>query len=386
MMFGIAWMPAGDDHPGGQPEDDDQTAGQARSRRAQCGVATPGHLGDAMPGDHEESHSRGGAGVSVMSLVRFFRSRCARSGSKRRGSVLAHIRRGTGSDPPNDHRRVTSSWTGEAPGTPRREHEVTLVSNRPFRRTAIWRTTFHRVPRGQPNRRCRRPQPLTPPSPGGQSTTPATTDRPTAPVAVAAPSGALQLVADDRSGAAGQAVAGAVDRAARPRLRAGADRRHGGLGEEPGDRPGRLPGGGVAADHRPGDRQRRRGPDGRRDRRRDHQPAASPTRSATSCSRSACRPSWPRWRPGTWRRSAPTSPTPSPRWSTSCSTSPKLATVWNNANATAHTKFVQIMQGTSPGKLHTVNVDLSSAVTADQAEAGDRPACPGRRRFPTFRW
>jgi hypothetical protein len=43
--------------------------------------------------------------------------------------------------------------------------------------------------------------------------------------------------------------------------------------------------------------------------------------------------------------------------------SPKLATVWDNANAKAHSDFVQIMQGTSPGKLHTVNVDLSSAVT-----------------------
>jgi len=43
--------------------------------------------------------------------------------------------------------------------------------------------------------------------------------------------------------------------------------------------------------------------------------------------------------------------------------SPKLATLWNNANAKAHSDFVQIMQGTSPGKLHTVNVDLSSAVT-----------------------
>jgi hypothetical protein len=43
--------------------------------------------------------------------------------------------------------------------------------------------------------------------------------------------------------------------------------------------------------------------------------------------------------------------------------SPKLATVWNNANAKAHSDFVQIMQGKSPGELHTINVDLSSAVT-----------------------
>lgn len=44
-------------------------------------------------------------------------------------------------------------------------------------------------------------------------------------------------------------------------------------------------------------------------------------------------------------------------------TSPKLATLWNNANAKAHSDFVQIMQGNSPGRLHTVNIDLSSAVT-----------------------
>ena len=43
--------------------------------------------------------------------------------------------------------------------------------------------------------------------------------------------------------------------------------------------------------------------------------------------------------------------------------SPKLATLWDNANATLHTKFVQIMQGEDPGKLHTLNVDLSGAVT-----------------------
>ena len=43
--------------------------------------------------------------------------------------------------------------------------------------------------------------------------------------------------------------------------------------------------------------------------------------------------------------------------------SPKLATIWDNANATMHTKFVQVMQGESPGKLHALNVDLSEAVT-----------------------
>lgn len=43
-------------------------------------------------------------------------------------------------------------------------------------------------------------------------------------------------------------------------------------------------------------------------------------------------------------------------------TSPQVATIWNNANATLHTKFVQIMQGQDPGKLHSLNVDLSAAV------------------------
>ena len=42
--------------------------------------------------------------------------------------------------------------------------------------------------------------------------------------------------------------------------------------------------------------------------------------------------------------------------------SPKLATIWDNANATLHTKFVQVMHGESPGTLHTLNVDLSAAV------------------------
>ncbi len=44
--------------------------------------------------------------------------------------------------------------------------------------------------------------------------------------------------------------------------------------------------------------------------------------------------------------------------------SPKLAEIWNQANARAHTAFVQIMQGQNPGRLNSINVDLSSAVTA----------------------
>src|ERR1700712_4836401 len=41
--------------------------------------------------------------------------------------------------------------------------------------------------------------------------------------------------------------------------------------------------------------------------------------------------------------------------------SPKVATIWDKANAALHTKFVQVMQG-QDGELHTLNVDLSSAV------------------------
>ncbi|MET0866030.1 MAG: hypothetical protein ABWZ98_16990 [Nakamurella sp.] len=42
--------------------------------------------------------------------------------------------------------------------------------------------------------------------------------------------------------------------------------------------------------------------------------------------------------------------------------SPKVATIWDKANAALHTKFVQVMQG-QDGELHTLNVDLSSAVS-----------------------
>ena len=42
--------------------------------------------------------------------------------------------------------------------------------------------------------------------------------------------------------------------------------------------------------------------------------------------------------------------------------SPKVATIWDKANAALHTKFVQVMQG-QDGQLHTLNVDLSSAVS-----------------------
>jgi len=41
--------------------------------------------------------------------------------------------------------------------------------------------------------------------------------------------------------------------------------------------------------------------------------------------------------------------------------SPKVADIWDRANAALHAKFVQVMQG-EDGKLHTLNVDLSSAV------------------------
>lgn len=48
--------------------------------------------------------------------------------------------------------------------------------------------------------------------------------------------------------------------------------------------------------------------------------------------------------------------------------SPKLATIWNDANAKAHTAFVKVMQGEDPTKLHSINVDLSSAVAAVKAK------------------
>lgn len=41
--------------------------------------------------------------------------------------------------------------------------------------------------------------------------------------------------------------------------------------------------------------------------------------------------------------------------------SPQAATIWDKANAALHTKFVQVMQG-QDGQLHSLNVDLSSAV------------------------
>jgi hypothetical protein len=41
--------------------------------------------------------------------------------------------------------------------------------------------------------------------------------------------------------------------------------------------------------------------------------------------------------------------------------SPKVADIWDRANAALHGKFVQVMQG-QDGELHTLNVDLSSAV------------------------
>ena len=42
--------------------------------------------------------------------------------------------------------------------------------------------------------------------------------------------------------------------------------------------------------------------------------------------------------------------------------SPKVADIWDKANAALHAKFVQVMQG-QDGELHTLNVDLSSAVS-----------------------
>ena len=43
--------------------------------------------------------------------------------------------------------------------------------------------------------------------------------------------------------------------------------------------------------------------------------------------------------------------------------SPRLVTLWNEANAKAHTAFVDVMQGRNPTRLSAINLDLSSAVS-----------------------
>ncbi len=42
--------------------------------------------------------------------------------------------------------------------------------------------------------------------------------------------------------------------------------------------------------------------------------------------------------------------------------SPKLATLWNDANAKAHSTFVELMKGNNPTRLSSINIDLSAAV------------------------
>jgi len=42
--------------------------------------------------------------------------------------------------------------------------------------------------------------------------------------------------------------------------------------------------------------------------------------------------------------------------------SPKLATLWNEANAKAHSVFVELMKGNNPTRLSSINIDLSAAV------------------------
>ena len=66
--------------------------------------------------------------------------------------------------------------------------------------------------------------------------------------------------------------------------------------------------------------------------------------------------------------------------------SPKLATIWDNANATLHTKFVQVMQGEDPGKLHTLNVDLSAAVAQVKQKLEAIRGGLGVATFPMCRW
>ena len=43
--------------------------------------------------------------------------------------------------------------------------------------------------------------------------------------------------------------------------------------------------------------------------------------------------------------------------------SPRLVTLWNEANVKAHSAFVQLMQGQNPTRLSSINLDLSSAVS-----------------------
>ena len=62
--------------------------------------------------------------------------------------------------------------------------------------------------------------------------------------------------------------------------------------------------------------------------------------------------------------------------------SPKLATIWNNANAKAHSDFVQIMQGEDPGQAahHQRRPELGG--DRRSSRNSNHRECPGRRRFP----
>jgi hypothetical protein len=51
--------------------------------------------------------------------------------------------------------------------------------------------------------------------------------------------------------------------------------------------------------------------------------------------------------------------------------SPRLVTLWNEANIRAHTAFVDLMQGRDPGRLSAINLDLSSAVAQVKTRLAD---------------
>ena len=190
-------------------------------------------------------------------------------------------------------------------------------------------------------------------------------------------------------GPAGAGLAGAVDRAAGARVRADAGGGHRPLGQQPGQRPGRLPGRGRAAGHRPGDRLGPGEPADQRDRRPDQQPAAgrqdrrraAVARPATQAGR--------RWPPGTWPPSASDITDAISRMVNELVTSPKIAELWNAANAKAHT--VVRAGDAGPVQRRTGQAALGQrrpvpGRPGGQAEARVGRSVLGERRSRTSRW
>ena len=195
-----------------------------------------------------------------------------------------------------------------------------------------------------------------------------------------------QLVAGRRSRSAGQALAGVVDRPARPGLRARADRRHGGLGEEPGRRPAGLPGGGRSADHRSGDRQRRRSPDWSpgsttrsptcniADKIGDElQSLGLPPKLATLATAYLA----------TFRTDITNAIT---KMVDELVQSPKLATIWDNRERHAAHQVRPDHAGRESRQAAHPQRRSQRGGDPGQAEAGVLRASAGRPRFPTSRW